>query len=55
VEYAPGVNMTVLNTATHDTTDEMTAQQTLELLAALSLLAPWVDECEDAFSVQDPS
>jgi uncharacterized protein (TIGR02391 family) len=47
-KYAPGVNMTVRNTATHSTGDEMTAQDALERLAALSLLARWVDECEDA-------
>ncbi|MGW1409464.1 TIGR02391 family protein [Streptomyces sp. NPDC002403] len=49
-KYAPGVNMTVRNTATHDTGDDMTAQDALERLAALSLLARWVDECEDVAS-----
>ncbi|MET4927261.1 TIGR02391 family protein [Streptomyces sp. PSRA5] len=38
--------MTVRNTATHAAFDEMTAQQALERLAALSLLAHWIDECE---------
>jgi hypothetical protein len=52
-KYAPGLNMTVRNTATHDAADEMTAQQALERLAALSLLAYWVDECEDATSAQN--
>lgn len=46
-KYAPGVNMTIRNTATHDTGTAMTAQDALERLAALSLLARWVDECED--------
>lgn len=45
-KYAPGVNMTVRNTATHVASDEMTAQQALERLATLSLLARWIDECE---------
>ncbi|MFC5799308.1 TIGR02391 family protein [Streptomyces formicae] len=45
-KYAPGLNMTVRNTATHAASDEMTAQQALERLAALSLLAHWIDECE---------
>ncbi|WP_245962290.1 TIGR02391 family protein [Streptomyces ardesiacus] len=45
-KYAPGLNMTVRNTATHGPSDEMTAQQALERLAALSLLAHWIDECE---------
>ncbi|MGW1092466.1 TIGR02391 family protein [Streptomyces sp. NPDC002596] len=44
-KYAPGVNMTVRNTAAHRT-DEMTAQDALERLSALSLLARWIDECE---------
>jgi hypothetical protein len=37
--------MTIRNSAAHDT-DEMPEQQALERLAALSLLARWVDECE---------
>ncbi|MFG2785847.1 TIGR02391 family protein [Streptomyces prunicolor] len=45
-KYAPGLDMTVRNTATHVASDEMTAQQALERLAALSLLAHWIDECE---------
>jgi uncharacterized protein (TIGR02391 family) len=45
-KYAPGLNMAVRNTATHAASDEMTAQQALERLAALSLLAHWIDECE---------
>lgn len=45
-KYAPGLNMTVRNTATHMASEEMTAQQALERLAALSLLAHWIDECE---------
>jgi uncharacterized protein (TIGR02391 family) len=49
-KYAPGVNMTVRNTATHDSAAEMTAQEALERLAALSLLAHWIDECEEAAS-----
>ncbi|MFJ2080546.1 TIGR02391 family protein [Streptomyces anulatus] len=47
-KYAPGVSMTIRNTATHDTETEMSAQDALERLAALSLLARWVDECENA-------
>ncbi|WSS31925.1 TIGR02391 family protein [Streptomyces sp. NBC_01185] len=45
-KYAPGVDMTVRNTATHVASDEMTAQQALERLATLSLLAGWIDELE---------
>ncbi|MFI5945861.1 TIGR02391 family protein [Streptomyces uncialis] len=45
-KYAPGVNMTIRNTAAHGNTD-LTAQAALERLAALSLLARWIDECED--------
>ncbi|MGW8955849.1 TIGR02391 family protein [Streptomyces sp. NPDC055709] len=45
-KYAPGLNMAVRNTATHVASGEMTAQQALERLAALSLLAHWIDECE---------
>jgi uncharacterized protein (TIGR02391 family) len=51
-KYAPGVNMTVRNAATHDPADEMTAQQALERLAALSLLTHRIDECEDAMATQ---
>lgn len=54
-KYAPGLNMTVRNTATHDAADEMTAQQALERLAAMSLLAHWIDECEDASLSQNGS
>lgn len=43
--FAPGVQMTVRNTAAHDTGD-MAPQDALERLAALSLLARWVDVCE---------
>lgn len=46
-KYAPGVNMTVRNSATHNTGTEMAAQDALERLAALSLLARWIDECEE--------
>ncbi|WP_454320789.1 TIGR02391 family protein [Streptomyces phaeoluteigriseus] len=45
--------MTVRNTATHEATDEMTVQQALERLAALSLLAHWIDECEDTVDGQN--
>lgn len=44
-QLGPGVQMTIRNSAAHDT-DEMPEQQALERLAALSLLARWVDECE---------
>ncbi|WP_455362651.1 TIGR02391 family protein [Streptomyces sp. SYSU K21746] len=52
-KYAPGLNMTVRNTATHEAADEMTAQQALERLAALSLLAHWIDECEGPIPTED--
>jgi hypothetical protein len=45
--FAPGVQMTIRNTSAHGT-DEMTAQDALERLGALSLLARWVDDCDDA-------
>lgn len=48
-KYAPGVNMTIRNTAAHGTA-EMSAQDAMERLAALSLLARWIDECEDTTS-----
>ena len=44
-QFAPGVQMTIRNAATHGA-DEMGAQEALERLAALSLLARWVEECE---------
>lgn len=44
--FAPGVQMTIRNSATHDQS-EMPAQEALERLATLSLLARWAfDECE---------
>ena len=43
--FAPGVQMTVRNTATH-LADELDEQAALERLATLSLLARWVDTCE---------
>ncbi|MFF7205356.1 TIGR02391 family protein [Streptomyces sp. NPDC008141] len=48
-QFAPGVQMTVRNTSAHGT-DEMSAQDALERLAALSLLARWVDACDDEIS-----
>lgn len=44
-QYAPGVQMTIRNPATHGTT-ELPEQDALERLAALSLLARWVSNCE---------
>ena len=38
--------MTIRNTSAHGT-DGMAAQDALERLAALSLLARWVDGCDD--------
>jgi hypothetical protein len=43
--FAPGVQMTIRNTATHGS-DEMNEQEAIERLATLSLLARWVDQCE---------
>jgi uncharacterized protein (TIGR02391 family) len=53
-KYATGVNMTVRNTAAHGTA-EMSAQDAMERLAALSLLARWIDECEDISSPENRS
>lgn len=50
--FAPGVQMTIRNPATHDT-GEMTEQQAVERLSVLSLLARWVDEC-DIIEAPDP-
>ena len=44
-QFAPGVQKTIRNPAAHDT-GEMPEQHALERLAALSLLARWVDECD---------
>jgi hypothetical protein len=44
-QFAPGVQMTIRNMAIH-THDELTEQAALERLAALSLLATWIDQCE---------
>lgn len=44
-QFAPGAQMTIRNAATH-TTGGMSEQDGLERLAALSLLARWVDACE---------
>lgn len=44
-QFAPGVQMTVRNPATH-TVAEIREQEALERLAVLSLLARWVDTCE---------
>lgn len=43
--YAPGLQMTVRNMAIH-TSGDMSQQEGLERLAALSLLARWLDDCE---------
>lgn len=44
-QFAPGMQMTIRNPAAHSL-DELTEQEALERLAALSLLARWVDECD---------
>lgn len=44
-QLTPGVQMTIRNSATHDT-GQMPEQLALERLATLSLLARWVDECD---------
>ncbi|WNV84722.1 TIGR02391 family protein [Umezawaea sp. Da 62-37] len=43
--FAPGVQMTIRNSATHRA-DELDEQAALERLSTLSLLARWVDECD---------
>jgi len=42
--FAPGVQMTIRNTATHG--GDLDAQAALERLATLSLLARWVESCD---------
>lgn len=44
--FAPGVQLTIRNTSAHGT-DAMSAQDALERLGALSLLARWIDDCDD--------
>lgn len=44
-QFAPGVQMTVRNTAAHGG-EQLEPQEALEMLATLSLLARWVDQCE---------
>lgn len=44
--YASGCYMVIRNPATHRPEDEMTEQEGLERLAALSLLARYVERCE---------
>ncbi|MER6753275.1 TIGR02391 family protein [Micromonospora echinofusca] len=48
-QFAPGVQMTIRNSAAHGTA-ELEEQAALERLAALSLLASWVDDCELAMA-----
>jgi Protein of unknown function (Hypoth_ymh). len=43
--FAPGVQMTIRNTAAHSI-GELDEQTALEQLSTLSLLARWVDECD---------
>ncbi|HEX6445129.1 MAG TPA: TIGR02391 family protein [Streptosporangiales bacterium] len=43
--FAPGVQMTIRNSATHQL-DDLDEQAALERLATLSLLARWLDECD---------
>ncbi|MFG2919774.1 TIGR02391 family protein [Kitasatospora sp. NPDC048298] len=47
--FAPGAQMLIRDMAVHGT-HEMQAQEALERLAALSLLAHWVDGCDDALA-----
>ncbi|WP_280491183.1 TIGR02391 family protein [Nocardia asiatica] len=44
-QFAPGVQMTIRNSATH-WTEKMSEQNALERLGTLSLLARWVDTCD---------
>jgi hypothetical protein len=44
-QFAPGIQMTIRNSAAHGLS-EMPKTDALERLAALSLLARWVDNCE---------
>ena len=44
-QYAPGVQMTIRNPATH-AAEALPEQDALERLATLSLLARWVSECD---------
>lgn len=46
-QFAPGVQMTIRNPATHEA-EEPGVQTALEQLAVLSLLARWVDACDVA-------
>jgi len=43
-QFAPGVQMTIRNSAAHGS-EELSQQEALERLATLSLLARWVDGC----------
>jgi Protein of unknown function (Hypoth_ymh) len=43
--YGPGVQLTIRNPAVHQQV-ELTAQEATERLAAISLLARWIEECE---------
>jgi hypothetical protein len=49
LNYSQGVFSAIRNPATHSTED-MGRQEALEQLAALSMLARWVDECETVFA-----
>jgi Protein of unknown function (Hypoth_ymh) len=44
-QYAPGVQMTIRNMMIH-VHEELSEQPALERLAALSLLATWIDNCD---------
>lgn len=54
-QFAPGVQMTIRNSAAHGV-GEFGEQNALERLSALSLLARWVDECElvEAIEAESP-
>lgn len=43
--FAPGVQLTIRNPATHVLSD-LSEQEATEQLATLSMLARWVDECQ---------
>jgi hypothetical protein len=53
-QFAPGLQMTIRNTATH-TTDALDPQAAMERLAALSLLTRWVSACQLIQAPEDTS
>jgi hypothetical protein len=55
MEYGAGCFLAIRNVAAHED-EELSEHQALEQLAALSLLARWIDECEleEVIHVKDP-